>query len=176
LLDLHTHTRETYGPIFDEGRADWAAEFEPRVRDRYENIEGKIDTRTYARIDDILRAFPVIFADQGAPTLVHGDIWATNVMISERAGDWHLKGFVDVAGSFYADVEFELAYLEAFQPIWGPLLTRYAETTPFREGYALRRAAYHLNTMIIHVDHFGDAHYVRRTEQLADEIGAALGL
>lgn len=175
LLALHTHRRDTYGAVDAPGNPSWADEFARRVRPRYENIRGKIDARTSRRIAAILDHFDAIFADPGPPTLVHGDIWATNIMVEQRADGWHLRGFVD-PGALYADVEYELAYLQIFNSTSEAFFEVYTARNPLREGYPLRRAVYWLNTMIVHVDHFGDAHYRANTVHLADYLAATLGL
>ncbi len=175
LLALHTHHRETYGAVDEPGNPNWADEFARRVRPRYESIEGKVSAATFRQIDTIINHFDAILADAGPPTLVHGDIWATNIMLEQRADGWHLRGFVD-PGALYADVEYELAYLQVFNSTGEAFFEVYTAHSPLREGYPLRRAAYWLNTMIIHVDHFGDLHYRQNTAYLADQLAAALGL
>jgi fructosamine-3-kinase len=173
LLALHTHQRTTYGATEGEGNPNWADEFARRVRARYENIEGKVGAQTFRQIDTILDRFGEIFADPGPPTLVHGDIWATNVMLCQKADGWHLRGFVDPS-ALYADVEYELAYLEVFNTVGQAFFEAYTAQRPLRDGYSVRRAVYWLNTMIIHVDHFGDMHYRRATASLAEQLTAAL--
>ncbi len=175
LLALHTHQRETYGAVDAPGSPSWAEVFAARVRPRYENIEGKIDGEAFRQIDAILNHFDAIFADAGPPTLVHGDIWATNVMLTQARSGWHLRGFVD-PGALYADVEYELAYIEVFNTAGRAFFETYTAARPLRPGYALRRAVSWLNTMIIHVDHFGDTHYRRSTAALAEQLTTALEL
>ena len=177
LLALHSHRRDSYGAIDAPGAPSWAKAFAARVRPRYENIAGKISPRAFRQIGDIINCFDLIFADAGPPSLVHGDVWANNVMVVRRSehGSWRLRGFVD-PGALYADVEYELAYLEIFHTVGRAFFDAYTAVCPTRPGYEIRRAAYWLNTMIIHVDHFGDAHYRTNTEVLAAQLAAELGL
>ena len=170
LLDLHAHQREEYGGIFDgEGHDRWVDVFQPRVQSMYEAVDGRIAARAYSQIERILAHFDRLFDHQGEPTLVHGDIWATNVMVAPQNATWQLVGFVD-PGAQFADVEYELAYLEVFNTVTPEFFRHYARISPLREGYERRRLLYWLNTMLIHVKVFGDAHYVRNTEQLAEAI------
>jgi fructosamine-3-kinase len=53
-------------------------------------------------------------------------------------------------------VEYELAYLQVFNTVGETFFDVYYAHTPKRNGYELRRLVYWLNTMIIHVDHFGN--------------------
>jgi fructosamine-3-kinase len=73
----------------------------------------------------------------------------------------------------YADVEFELAYLEVFGTVTDAFFERYAAERPLRDGYGLRRLYYWLNTLLLHVWVFGDEGYVRRTERIAEELARA---
>jgi fructosamine-3-kinase len=63
----------------------------------------------------------------------------------------------------FADEEYELAYLECFQTVGDAFFRLYRSERPERDGYSVRRLCYWLNTMLLHVHVFGDAHYVRRT-------------
>jgi fructosamine-3-kinase len=106
---------------------------------------------------------------QGQPTLVHGDIWAGNVMVSQGEDGWHLTGIVD-PGTQYADVEMELAYLEVFNTVGADFFQEYIAHRPLRPVYELRRLFYWLNTYMIHVWIFGDAHYHTMTARIAAAI------
>lgn len=178
LARLHEHYRSTFGRAVRpeaEGTAGWLGFFEPMIRDNHESIEGRIEPVVWARTGRVLDRLDVLLPAEGAPTLVHGDIWATNVMVERVGARWDLVGFVD-PGALYADVEYELAYLEVFSTVTDAFFDAYTHYHAPRPGYELRRLVYWLNTMMLHVDHFGDAHYVRNTEELARALGGALGV
>lgn len=170
LLDLHSHQRGTFGGLFGRDQSDhWLDVFLPRMRSNYPGLETRISPRAYRQIGRILDQLGDIFDPEGKPTLVHGDIWATNVIVAEHNGRWRLTGFVD-PGAHFADVEYELAYLEVFQTVTPAFFKHYARVSPLRDGYERRRLVYWLNTMMVHVNVFGDAHYVHNTERLAEAV------
>ncbi len=107
------------------------------------------------------------------PAPVHGDVWATNVMVSRENNKWHLKAFLDPS-TVIADIEYELAYLLIFGTAGEHFLKRYSQFIPIEEGFEFRKLVYWLHTMLIHVNFFGDAHYVRFSKQLIDVIHAHL--
>ncbi len=175
LLELHTHTRATFGPIGDgPGTDTWAAIAVPRLQDMRGEVQGRLPASALVDIDRAVEAAPTVFRDQGRPTLIHGDLWAGNIMVARCNGSWQVTGFID-PGAQYADVEHELAYLQCFRTV-GPTFAKvYTAGSGLRPGFEFRRLYYWLNTMMIHVWLFGDAHYCRRAGTLAAEICRRLG-
>lgn len=176
LLELHSHERETFGD--PEGREccdRWLDWFGPRIRENFQDAAPRLPARARELIPPLLERMPAWFAAEGRPTLVHGDIWATNVIVERRADGWHLSGLVD-PGALYADVEYELAYLEVFGTVTSAFFERYASVRPLRDGYAVRRLYYWLNTLLLHVWLFGDEGYVLRTERIAEACARACGM
>lgn len=177
LLDLHGHTRETFGPPEAAGETSWVAAFMPRLhRVRAEPEVGqRLPPEVLAEVDRAIGVAPELLAEAGKPTLIHGDIWAANVMVAQdRNGApdgprWRLSGLVD-PGAQYADVEMELAYLRVFQTVGTPFFDIYSASRPLRPGYELRWLVYWLRTYLIHVWLFGDQHYRDMTAWVAQEL------
>jgi aminoglycoside phosphotransferase (APT) family kinase protein len=67
LLELHSHTRATFGDIDAPGSSFWVEEFHPCVFQRFRNLEGRIDVVLYRMIEKILDRFDIIFESQSAP-------------------------------------------------------------------------------------------------------------
>lgn len=172
LIELHSHHRDTFGDV--EGRnpqANWVDIFLPRFLDMREEMPDRVPPAVLANIDQALVSAPAVFMDQGPPTLIHGDLWAGNILVAESAGRWQVSGIVD-PGTQYADLECELAFMQCFRTVGATFLDRYTAVNPLRPGYELRRLYYWLHTMMIHVWLFGDSHYCDRTEAIAAEICA----
>jgi fructosamine-3-kinase len=172
LLALHSHTRERYGEIDEpSGPAQWTDVFLPRLLESraYPQVSERLAPAVLADVDRAIGQAEGALRDQGVPTLIHGDIWAGNLILApapKPQGGWRLSGIVD-PGIHYADVEYELAYLEVFNTRRQAFFETYLVHTPLRPGYAYRRLFYWLNTALIHVGLFGDAHYCEFTAQIA---------
>lgn len=174
LLDLHSHGRETFGGINDAGTAGWLDIFLPKLLELRQDMQAHLESRVLDLIDAACRAAPEVLADQGPPTLVHGDVWAGNTLIHERPDGWHLSGLIDWPALQYADVEYELSYLEAWQTIGPTFFGQYARVRPLRPGYQRRRLFYWLHTYMLHVWLFGKQRYCDLTARTAEQISQQL--
>jgi len=72
-------------------------------------------------------------------------------MVHERGDGWHLSGLLDPIGLKYAEVEKELAYLQAFDTVGPAFFDAYTSHRPLREGFEFRRLFYWLETYMVHV-------------------------
>jgi fructosamine-3-kinase len=165
LLELHSHRREFFGEVLEPGSASpWSSFILPRLHELRADMQGPLRPELLDRLDAALGLAPEALADQGPPTLVHGDVWATNIIVRQAAGRWRLSGLVDWVATRFADVEIELAYLECWRTVTPAFFTRYCRRNPLRDGYQFRRLFYWLWTYMLHVHLFGDAHYSRLVE------------
>lgn len=171
LLDLHRHTRSTFGPLDGPGGTHWAELFVPRMHAvRAEPAIGqRLSPAVLAQVDCAMAKAEDLLADQGTPTLIHGDVWAGNIIVQQKAAGWRITGLVD-PGSEYADVEMELAYLESFGKPRPAFMESYTRHCPLRPGYEVRRMIYWLQTYLIHVWLFGDRSYLELTAQTASQL------
>jgi fructosamine-3-kinase len=171
LLELHSHTRSTFGKLDEPGVPRWADLFVPRlyeVRARPE-ISRRLSQAVLADVDYAIARAGDVLADQGAPTLVHADIWAGNIIVQQNGAGWQITGIVD-PGAEYADVELELAYLESFNHSRPAFMHVYTQQHPLRPGYKVRRMIYWLLTYLIHVWLFGEEQYLELAAKLAAEL------
>jgi fructosamine-3-kinase len=72
-------------------------------------------------------------------------------MVHERSDGWHLSGLLDPVGLRYAEVEKELAYMEAFDTVGQMFFDVYTSRCPLRPGYRFRRLFYWLDTYMLHL-------------------------
>jgi fructosamine-3-kinase len=96
-------------------------------------------------------------------------VWDGNLMVRRENGRWRLTGLLDPDLQF-ADVEFELAYLEVFDTPREAFFAAYAAHQTLRPGYERRRLFYWLHTALVHVALFGDEFFCRFTARTADSI------
>ncbi len=175
LAGLHEHHGEGYGYMGDpEPAATWREHFAPRLEENYRDTAARLSAGARHAIERLLSDLPTWLPECGAPTLVHGDVWENNLIVDDRDPDRpRLTGFID-GGWLYADVEYELAYLMAFDKPGDTqgkrVLEHYVRYHSLREGFARRCRVYWLNTMLLHLWLFGEG-YRARCEALAAEVG-----
>jgi fructosamine-3-kinase len=100
------------------------------------------------------------------PSLIHGDVWTTNVLAQ---GD-HISGFVDPA-IYYADSEIELAFTTLFGTFGRPFFERYQAIRPIRPGFFEERCElYNLYPLLVHVRLFGGS-YVQSVDRILRRFG-----
>jgi fructosamine-3-kinase len=173
LGELHNHKGTRWGRIdIDEGWEDWAALFEARLRGAraHPAVAERLSPLVLVRVDEAVDLTRTMLRDSGTPSLVHGDIWDGNMMVDLEEGRWQLTGLLDPTLQF-ADVEFELAYLEVFDVPRAAFFAAYADHQTLRPGYEHRRLIYWLYTALVHVALFGDEFFCHFTAQTADSIG-----
>jgi len=152
LLELHSHTAETFRDIGQPaGVRNWADVFMPDLEENRRDMESLLPDALLRSIDRVLPLAERALRDQGEPTLIHNDVWAGNIMVHERVDGWHLSGLLDPVGLQYAEVEKELAYLQAFDTVGEKFFRVYTSERFLREGFGYRRMFYWLDTYMTHV-------------------------
>ena len=165
LLKLHSHKRSSYGKIDDlKGCSNWLDIFVPKLIHISNQTKNMLPSDLLINIKKIIEIIPEVFCNLGKPTLVHGDIWDANIIVDKIDNKWTVTGFVDPE-IIYADVEYELAYLQSFTKSNDVLFSVYNSVSPMREGYELRRLFYWLHTYLVHVWYFKTENYKNLTEK-----------
>ncbi len=100
------------------------------------------------------------------PSLIHGDVWTTNVLASNGTS----TAFLDPA-VYYADPEIELAFTTLFGTFGEPFFERYHALRPIRDGFfEERRDLYNLYPLLTHVRLFGGS-YVASVDRTLQRFG-----
>jgi fructosamine-3-kinase len=100
------------------------------------------------------------------PSLIHGDVWTTNVL----AMGGRITAFLDPA-IYYAHPEIELAFITLFNTFGAPFFERYHARRPIEPGFfELRRALYNLYPLLVHVRLFGGG-YVGSVDRILRRVG-----
>jgi fructosamine-3-kinase len=88
------------------------------------------------------------------PSLIHGDVWTTNVL----AEDNRIKAFLDPA-IYFAHHEIELAFITLFNTFSQRFFERYQEIRPIAAGFFEERChIYNLYPLLVHVRLFGGSY------------------
>ncbi|HMA16036.1 MAG TPA: fructosamine kinase family protein, partial [Kiloniellaceae bacterium] len=115
--------------------------------------------RFCARLEDFIDQPP-------APGLVHGDVWAGNVLL----GGGRVAAFIDPA-IYFADPEVEIAYIELLSTFGAAFHRRYHTLRPLRPGYAEgRRDIYNLFPLLVHTEICG-APYAEMVQDILRRYG-----
>lgn len=171
LARLHQETADRFGFWGNSVHETWYEVFEPMIKANRSECGNRLEPGLLQQIDQLLDRMPDAFAigERPTPRLVHGDVWSANVIVKQRGRDWLISGLVD-PGLAFADVEYELAYLQCFGSTGPAFFDLYSQKRLMRDGYEVRKRYYWLNTMLLHVHLFGDEGYVRHTKRVVDEL------
>ena len=121
---------------------------------RKANDEGRIDSKLLARIESFARMFDQLLIEPPHPSLLHGDVWTTNVL----AQHGRITGFIDPA-VYYGHPEIELAFTTLFGTFGDAFFNRYHELRPISDGFFdTRRDIYNCYPLLVHVRLFGSSY------------------
>lgn len=178
LASLHATTADAFGFPFDTltGRYrqpnpwtdDWATFFGDH---RLGHAVGRAREDCALPVDlverfSLLRAdLDVLLDHDPAPSLVHGDVWAENLLTDGES----VRAFLDPA-CYYADREVELAYAEWTGVAGDAFFERYREAAGVADGYEDRREVYRLYPLVTHLRHFGEE-YLDPIRTTLEELG-----
>ena len=128
---------------------------------------GQMPPRLLTRLESFCGRLGAYLEEPAAPSLIHGDMWAGNVLVA----DGRIAGFVDPA-IYYADAEIELAFSTLFGTFGRAFFERYEEIRPLRPGFHdVRRDIYNLYPLLVHVRLFGGS-YVGSVQSTLRRFGA----
>lgn len=152
VLELHSFTAETFRGIDEpRGPRSWLDVFLPCLEENRRDMQAILPDDLLELLDRVLPLASDALGKHGEPTLIHGDLWAGNIMVHEREDGWHLSGLLDPVGLRYAEVEMELSYLEVFDTVGQEFFDIYGRQRPLRPGYSYRRLFYWLDTFMTHI-------------------------
>ncbi len=170
MAHLHSHRRTTYGSAAtDHHHARWLDRFGPTMTQQFQLVREQLSTQCRRVVEYLLTHLEEWLPETHDPRLVHGDLWATNILVDDRHPDRpEILAFIDGDMDF-ADPEYELAYLRLFHTAGNEFFETYYQHHPRRSGFDRRCRVYWLNTMMLHVSRFG-AKYLPTVEQLAEQV------
>lgn len=126
--------------------------------------EGKLDAKIVKQIEKLAPKIAGMLKTPNPPALIHGDIWAGNIL----AGRGKIEAFLDPA-IYYADPEIELAFIRLFNTFNGIFFAKYNEINPIKPGFYEERAdIYGLYPLLVHTRLFG-ASYARKVQKVLDK-------
>ncbi len=167
VVRLHEHKRDKFGLCVGQQEFErWSDCFLDRFDQTVRDIQDQhlLDRDIVKQIERIRNVFPRLLDTDARPTLSHGDIWATNIILSPSNGRWSLVGFVDPGGLF------ELAYLDIWNTVGKTFYEVYRQYHVVEDVYEVRRLFYWLHTLLIHVRAFKTDYYRSATVSLVNQL------
>jgi len=165
LATIHRATRSAFGfdapsycgPTPQDNRPSptWVDFYrERRLRPLVEALErcGRISVADRRLFDRLMGRLEDLLPPHSAPSLIHGDLWAGNVLSSVRG-----PALVDPACA-YADREMEFGITTLFGGVSARAFAAYEEAWPLPHGWRERNPLYQLYHLLNHALLFG-GHY-----------------
>lgn len=127
---------------------------------------GLLPPDIFQRIESFSRQLEKWLFEPEQPSLIHGDVWTTNVLALGN----RITGFLDPA-IYFAHAEIELAFTTLFHTFGREFYDRYAEIRPIAPGFFEERCdIYNLYPLLVHVRLFGGA-YVSSVTRTLEKYG-----
>ncbi len=123
---------------------------------------GELPDSMVNRVKELIADLDSLLVEPDAPSLIHGDVWTTNVLES----DGELRAFLDPA-AYYAHSEVELAYMDWTNCVGTVFFERYDELRGIDAGFQSRRDVYVIYPLLSHVFHFGERYLSELDRTLA---------
>lgn len=183
LADLHNLTQPQYGLERDtligplpqpnppsDSWIDFFRDHRLLYMARLAHADGPLPADFLTRIEKLSTRLDNWLFEPEQPSLIHGDIWTTNVLT--RQG--RITGFIDPA-IYYAHAEIELAYTTLFgtfgRTFNSAFFHHYHTLRPIQPGFfEERRHLYNLYPLLVHVRLFGGS-YVNRVDEILHTFG-----
>lgn len=176
LAELHTHSAPVYGFSRDtvigglrqpnpnvESWLDFFREHRLLYMAGEARRAGRLPNSISKRIENLCKHLDKWLFEPERPSLIHGDIWTTNIL-AQRG---RIKAFLDPA-IYFADAEIELAFTSLFHTFGQEFYTRYNEIRPIVPGFFEERCdLYNLYPLLVHVRLFGGSYVTSVDKVLA---------
>lgn len=142
------------GEQINEVRDSWITFFrECRLEPQFERASHYFEAGERKKIIKLLERIEEILIEPEYPSLLHGDLWAGNVMTGSDGKAWLIDPAV-----YVGHAEADLAMTELFGGFPQVFYDAYREAAPMRPGYGRRRDLYNLYHLLNHLNLFGRAY------------------
>jgi fructosamine-3-kinase len=135
--------------------ADWASFYaERRLLSLARELReaGRLGAADGRILEALAARLPSLLGDGAPPSLIHGDLWSGNVLVTDRG-----PALVDPA-CVYADRELEFGITTLFGGFSARFFAAYEEAWPHRPGFRERNPLYQLYHLLNHHLIFGGSY------------------
>lgn len=128
---------------------------------------GRLPASVFDRLELLCERLDEWLEEPDRPSLIHGDVWNTNILSSGG----RITGFLDPA-IYFAHSEIELAFTTLFHTFGPEFYERYSDKRPIAPAFfEIRRDIYNLYPLLVHVRLFGGS-YVSSVVRVLERFGA----
>ena len=121
-----------------------------RLLPQFQLAQAYFDTEDWKQIGFLLEHLDKYLVEPKSPALIHGDLWAGNVITGNDGKAWLIDPAV-----YYGHPEADLAMTELFGGFSHVFYETYSEVGRLEEGYQDRRDLYNLYHLLNHLNLFG---------------------
>lgn len=123
---------------------------EYRLKPQFNRAAAYFDERDLKNIAGLLERLGDILVEPEQPALLHGDLWAGNVIRGNDGKAWLIDPAV-----YVGHPEADIAMTELFGGFPPAFYSAYREAAPLQPGYENRRDLYNLYHLLNHLNLFG---------------------
>ncbi len=134
-----------------------------RLKPQFLQASDYFGKEEWKKITELLERTGEILTEPEYPSLIHGDLWAGNVMTGSDGLAW----LTDPAACV-GHREADLAMTELFGGFSGKFYEAYREAAPLQPGYEKRRDFYNLYHLLNHLNLFGRS-YLSSVRRIVEE-------
>lgn len=135
----------------NRGYDSWIGFFrECRLEPQFQDAARYFDKEDRKRIGRFLDHMDEILVEPEYPSLLHGDLWAGNVITGKDGRAWLIDPAV-----YVGHAEADLAMTELFGGFPPLFYDAYKKAAPVQPGYECRRDVYNLYHLLNHLNMFG---------------------
>ena len=120
---------------------------------------GKVDTTLAKKFDSLFGRLNVLLSEE-TPSLVHGDLWGGNILITSKGQPCLIDPAI-----YFGSREMDLAMTQLFGGLDKSFFSDYENVFPLEPGYRERFDLYNLYPLLVHVNLFGGG-YVRQVQSV----------
>ena len=166
LAELHQVTSDKFGWRMDnfigklhqsnQCHDNWAAFYlheriEPQIRSAFD--QGLLGVNDLPKEGNMVTVFDAFF-EGVKPSLLHGDLWGGNYLISTIGTPYLIDPAV-----YFGHGEVDIAMSQLFGGFGSGFYETYHETLPIQEGFEERIQLYQWYYLLVHLNMFGKGYY-----------------
>lgn len=123
---------------------------ENRLEPQFKMAENHFENKDFKLIEKFLNNLGSFLVEPKKPSLLHGDLWAGNVMCTTKP-----EAMIIDPACYVGNPEADIAMTELFGGFSGKFYATYKETGLLQPNYADRRDIYNLYHLLNHLNMFG---------------------